>query len=42
MSDGDLEKIHADLCKRAEHTYHTIQTRKGGNKPKATRRSRKK
>jgi low affinity Fe/Cu permease len=42
LSEAELEEIHADLCKRAEHTYDTLQSRRGGKRPKPRRRSRKK
>jgi low affinity Fe/Cu permease len=43
LPDADLEKMHADLCKRAEHTLNTLKGRRGAKTAKRPRRrSRKK
>jgi low affinity Fe/Cu permease len=38
FSDAQLEKIHTDLCKRAEHTLETLHERRGQKPAKAPRR----
>jgi low affinity Fe/Cu permease len=40
LSDAELERIHIELCKRADHTLSAIQIRKS-KKPKKSARSRK-
>jgi low affinity Fe/Cu permease len=41
LSDAELERIHVELCKRADHTLETIKTRKTKKPKKATRRRHK-
>lgn len=38
LSDADLEKIHVELCKRAEHALTTLHRRRGQKPAKASRR----
>src|SRR6185437_15646052 len=42
LSDAELERVHKDLCKRADHTFNTIERRRGTIKPqgKKTRNHR--
>jgi low affinity Fe/Cu permease len=43
FSDAELEKMHAQLCKRASHMHDTLASRRGGNATKVKhRRGRKK
>jgi low affinity Fe/Cu permease len=43
FSDTELEKMHAQLCKRASHMHNTLASRRGGNASKVKhRRGRKK
>jgi hypothetical protein len=44
LTDEELEEMHADMCKRAEHTLATLEGRRGakGNHKKKTRRARNK
>src|SRR5689334_4751862 len=28
LSDAELERVHKDLCKRADHTFNTIESRR--------------
>ena len=42
LSEAQLEKMHADLCKRADHTLATLHHRRGQNPPKTRSRRRKK
>jgi low affinity Fe/Cu permease len=38
LSDAELEKMHAALCKRAEHTLHALHSRRGKRPTKISRR----
>src|SRR4029079_5334080 len=29
LSDAELERVHKDLCKRADHTFSTLESRRG-------------
>ena len=42
LSDAELERVHKDLCKRADHTFSTLKSRRGTKKPqgKKTRNHR--
>ena len=42
VSDAELERMHADLSKRADHTLHTLHTRRGQKPAKTRGRARKK
>ena len=42
LSEAQLEKMHADLCKRADHTLATLHHRRAQKPPKARSRRRKK
>jgi low affinity Fe/Cu permease len=42
LSEAQLEKMHADLCKRADHTLATLHHRRGQKPPKTRSRRRKK
>lgn len=42
FSDAELERIHVELCKRADHTLEAINTRKTKKPKKSTRRTRHK
>jgi low affinity Fe/Cu permease len=42
LSDAQLEKMHGELCKRAEHTLETLHRRSGRDPVKARGRARKK
>jgi low affinity Fe/Cu permease len=42
LSDAQLEKMHAELCKRAEHTLDTLHHRRNQRRPKTRSRRRKK
>jgi low affinity Fe/Cu permease len=42
MSDAQLERMHADLCKRAAHMHDTLEDRRDERASKAKRRTRKK
>jgi low affinity Fe/Cu permease len=44
LTDEELEEMHADMCKRAEHTLATLEGRRGpkGSHRKKTRRARAK
>ena len=33
LSDADLERVHKDLCKRADHALNTIESRRSVAKP---------
>jgi low affinity Fe/Cu permease len=32
LSDAELERVHEDLCKRADHTFSTIESRRSAAK----------
>jgi low affinity Fe/Cu permease len=44
LTDEELEEMHANMCKRAEHTLATLEGRRGakGDQKKKTRRARAK
>ena len=42
LSDAELERVHHDLCKRAEHTFSTLEGRRSAAKPHKAKRHRAK
>jgi low affinity Fe/Cu permease len=42
LSDAELERIHIELCKRADHTLKAMQTRKSKRLKKSPRRGKHK
>jgi low affinity Fe/Cu permease len=38
LSDAELEKMHAALCKRAEHTLNALHSRRGKRPTKTPHR----
>jgi len=42
LSDAELQRIHVELCKRADHTLEAIETRKSKKLKKSRRRGRHK
>ena len=35
LSDAELERVHEDLCKRADHTLTHLESRRGVRKPRS-------
>jgi low affinity Fe/Cu permease len=42
LSDAELERMHLELCKRADHTFSTIQSRKSKRTKRSPRRRKHK
>src|SRR5690348_6528551 len=42
LSDAELERVHKDLCKRADHTFSTLEGRRRTAKPHTAKKRRAK